>query len=83
MEYREGISHFLHARAITVTIHDQTGHGEHGDVVSHFVMNELQATLATHPSLLDDPSKALKESYVKVDEALQKSKVRRAEACSA
>ncbi|CAN0246362.1 unnamed protein product [Hapterophycus canaliculatus] len=51
------------------------GHGEHGDVVSHFVMHELQSCLASHPSLLDDPSKALKESYVQVDESLAASKV--------
>ncbi|CBJ28741.1 conserved unknown protein [Ectocarpus siliculosus] len=50
------------------------GHGEHGDVVSNFVMHELQACLAAHPSLLDDPAKALMESYVKVDESLAASK---------
>ncbi|CAM9236093.1 unnamed protein product [Scytosiphon promiscuus] len=50
------------------------GHGEHGDVVSHFVMHELQSCLAAHPSLLDDPSKALMESYVQVDESLAASK---------
>lgn len=52
------------------------GHGEHGDVVSHFVMHELQSCLAAHPSLLDDPTKALRDSYVQVDESLAKSKVR-------
>ncbi|CAB1096392.1 unnamed protein product [Ectocarpus sp. CCAP 1310/34] len=50
------------------------GHGEHGDVVSNFVMHELQACLAAHPSLLDDPAKALMESYVQVDESLAASK---------
>lgn len=52
------------------------GHGEHGDVVSHFVMHELESVLAAHPSLLDDPAKALTESYVKVDESLAATKVR-------
>lgn len=55
-----------------------TGHGEHGDVVSNFVMHELQACLAAHPSLLDDPAKALMESYVKVDESLAASKASQA-----
>eukprot|EP00903_Cladosiphon_okamuranus_P011285 g10641.t1 len=50
------------------------GHGEHGDVVSHFVMHELESVLAAHPSLLDDPTNALKESYVKVDESLAAAK---------
>ncbi|CAN0393219.1 unnamed protein product [Pylaiella littoralis] len=50
------------------------GHGEHGDVVSHFVMHELQSCLGAHPSLLNDPAKALMESYVKVDESLAASK---------
>lgn len=51
------------------------GHGEHGDVVSHFVMHELESVLAAHPSLLEDPVKALMESYVKVDESLAAAKV--------
>lgn len=51
------------------------GHGEHGDVVSHFVMHELESVLAGHPSLLEDPAKALMESYVKVDESLAAAKV--------
>lgn len=51
------------------------GHGEHGDVVSQFVMHELESVLAAHPSLLDDPANALKESYVKVDESLAAAKV--------
>eukprot|EP00752_Nemacystus_decipiens_P010104 g9005.t1 len=50
------------------------GHGEHGDVVSHFVMHELESVLAAHPSLLEDPAKALMESYVKVDESLATAK---------
>lgn len=52
-----------------------SGHGEHGDVVSHFVMHELESVLAGHPLLLDDPAKALKQSYVKVDESLAAAKV--------
>ncbi|CAN0008833.1 unnamed protein product [Ascophyllum nodosum] len=50
------------------------GHGEHGDVVSDFVMHELRSRLVAHPSLLDDPSKALKESFVQIDESLRSSK---------
>ena len=45
-------------------------------MVSHFVMHELESALAAHPSLLDDPATALKESYVKVDESLAAAKVR-------
>lgn len=40
-------------------------------------MHELEACLAAHPSLLDDPAKALTESYVKVDQSLAAAKVRR------
>lgn len=51
------------------------GHGEHGDVVSHFVMHDLQSRLAAHPSLAEDPGTALKESYLAVDSSLSKLKV--------
>ena len=44
-------------------------------MVSHFVMHELESVLAGHPSLLEDPAKALMESYVKVDESLAAAKV--------
>lgn len=46
------------------------GHGEHGDIVSHFVMHEFQSRLEKHPTLASDPVKALKETYVEVDHHL-------------
>lgn len=51
------------------------GHGEHGDVVSHFVMHDLQSRLAAHPSIAEDPGTALKESYLAVDSSLGEVKV--------
>lgn len=54
------------------------GHGEHGDVVSHFVMHDLQSRLAAHPSLAEDPGTALKESYLAVDSSLSKLKAQEA-----
>lgn len=53
-----------------------SGHGEHGDVISHFVMHELQRCLTAHPALVEDPSRALREAYLKVDERLAEVKVR-------
>ncbi len=50
-------------------------------MVSNFVMHELESCLAAHPSLLDDPAKALTESYVKVDQSLAAAKVRRTRCC--
>jgi len=50
------------------------GHGALGDKVSHYTMNQIQEKLEAHPSLCDDPAKALKESFVTVDEALKKDK---------
>eukprot|EP00752_Nemacystus_decipiens_P017541 g15720.t1 len=50
------------------------GRGGHGDVVSHFVMHEPESFLAAHPSLLEDPAKALMQSYIKVDESLVAAK---------
>lgn len=51
------------------------GHGEHGDVVSHFVMHDLQSRLAAHPTVSEDPGTALKETYIAVDSSLGKLKV--------
>eukprot|EP00904_Undaria_pinnatifida_P013855 jgi/Undpi1/95/HiC_scaffold_1.g00095.m1 len=50
------------------------GHGEHGDIVSHFVMHDLQSRLAAHPLIAEDPGTALKESYLAVDSSLSKLK---------
>ncbi|CAM9104447.1 unnamed protein product [Phaeothamnion confervicola] len=49
------------------------GHGEHGDVVSHFAMHELQQTLEQHAALAADPAAALMASYLAVDKALGKA----------
>jgi protein phosphatase 2C family protein 2/3 len=46
------------------------GHGESGEVISHFVMHELQAHIEKHPMLEEDPELALRESFLAVDEAL-------------
>ena len=50
------------------------GHGALGDKVSHFVMNKVQEKLEMHPALYSDPPKALKETFVAVDEELKKDK---------
>jgi protein phosphatase PTC2/3 len=60
-----------HPRQAVFAVFD--GHGEHGDIISHFVMNELQSRLEKHPALQSDPGKAFKEVYVAVDRALSKS----------
>jgi hypothetical protein len=59
-----------HPRQAVFAVFD--GHGEHGDIISHFVMNELQSRLEKHPSLQADPGRAFKEVYVAVDRALSK-----------
>ncbi|CAM9234569.1 unnamed protein product [Choristocarpus tenellus] len=46
------------------------GHGERGDMVSNFAMNELPPRLAAHPCCFTDPEKALSEVFVEVDKAL-------------
>ncbi|CAM9872823.1 unnamed protein product [Pylaiella littoralis] len=46
------------------------GHGEHGDVVSNYVMNELPKLLASHPKLVENPGVALQETFEQVDTAL-------------
>jgi len=50
------------------------GHGALGDKVSHYVMNNVQDDLEKHPTLYTDPEKALKETFVSVDERLKKDK---------
>ena len=50
------------------------GHGALGDKVSHYTMNNIQAELEAHPALMTDPSKAIKETFVKVDKALKADK---------
>jgi len=47
------------------------GHGALGDEVSHYVMNNVENNLAEHPMLFDDPGTALKQTFVKVDNALR------------
>ena len=46
--------------------------GAQGDKVSHYSMNNIQRTLEAHPTFFDDPARALKETFVKVDEELKK-----------
>jgi serine/threonine protein phosphatase PrpC len=48
------------------------GHGACGDKVSHFAMNTIQQKLEEHPALNNDPGKALKETFITVDEQLRK-----------
>eukprot|EP00611_Tribonema_gayanum_P027397 TRINITY_DN6756_c0_g1_i1.p1 TRINITY_DN6756_c0_g1~~TRINITY_DN6756_c0_g1_i1.p1 ORF type:complete len:471 (+),score=133.79 TRINITY_DN6756_c0_g1_i1:2160-3572(+) len=49
------------------------GHGEHGDVISHYAMHELQSRLEVHPALVSDPALAFKETFIAVDRALAKT----------
>mmetsp|Transcript_5828 Transcript_5828/g.19580 ORF Transcript_5828/g.19580 Transcript_5828/m.19580 type:complete len:482 (-) Transcript_5828:163-1608(-) len=46
------------------------GHGEHGDLVSQFVMSQVWRRLEKHPSVLSDPPAALRTVFVEVDRAL-------------
>merc|ERR1719201_2193011 len=48
------------------------GHGACGDKVSHYAMNNIQSVLEDHPNLYTDPVKALKDSFIKVDDDLRK-----------
>lgn len=50
------------------------GHGALGDKVSHYVMNNIQEKLDQHASLVENPGKALRETFVTVDEDLKKNK---------
>lgn len=61
--------------AYFLAVVDRAGHGEHGDMASDFVMNELPGCLAAHPALVADPPTALKEAYIKVDDCLTRAKV--------
>ncbi|CAM9273875.1 unnamed protein product [Ectocarpus sp. 13 AM-2016] len=47
------------------------GHGERGDMVSNYVMNEMPSRLAGHPRLHDNPELALRETFEDVDKALR------------
>jgi len=47
------------------------GHGLSGDSCSQFVANTLQALLEDHPALFEEPERALKETFVRVDELLE------------
>lgn len=46
------------------------GHGEHGDLVSQYVMTEVPRRLETNAKLTSNPEQALKEIYVDIDKAL-------------
>ncbi len=48
------------------------GHGANGDKVSHYAMNNVQYKLEQHPDLMTDPAKALKDTYLAVDDELHK-----------
>ena len=50
------------------------GHGALGDKVSHYAMNRIQEELEKHAALDADPEKALKETFVSVDNALKADK---------
>ncbi|CBJ31810.1 conserved unknown protein [Ectocarpus siliculosus] len=49
------------------------GHGESGDMVSNYVMNEMPNRLAGHPRLHDNPELALQETFEEVDKALREA----------
>ncbi len=46
------------------------GHGEHGGLVSNYTMMELKSQLEVHPDLKHNPSKALTETFLSVDDSL-------------
>lgn len=46
------------------------GHGEAGDKVSEFVMKQIVVTLEKHDDLINDPIKALKDTFTKTNTAL-------------
>lgn len=48
------------------------GHGACGDKVSHYAMNQIQQKLEEHPAIVDNPEKAMKETFVEVDASLRK-----------
>ena len=50
------------------------GHGALGDKASHFVMNKIQEQLEQHAELHSAPEKALKETFVNVDNQLKADK---------
>ncbi|CAM9123953.1 unnamed protein product, partial [Phaeothamnion confervicola] len=47
------------------------GHGERGDAISNYAMNEMGPRLAAHPAVESDPPTALKEVFVAVDRDLE------------
>ncbi len=47
------------------------GHGEHGSLVSQYTMITLISQLEVHPDLKNNPSKALKDTFLSVDESLR------------
>jgi serine/threonine protein phosphatase PrpC len=47
------------------------GHGVHGDKVSHFTMNTLQAILEDHPLLQENTPAALKHAFLQCDSLLK------------
>ncbi len=47
------------------------GHGEYGDLVSNYTMMELKLQLEVHPDLKHNPSKALTETFLSVDDSLR------------
>ncbi|CAM9545095.1 unnamed protein product [Chrysoparadoxa australica] len=49
------------------------GHGEKGDVISNFAMNQMVERLAVHPSTKNDPEAALTEVFVSINKDLSKS----------
>ena len=46
--------------------------GACGDKVSHYAMNQIQQKLEEHPAIVDNPEKAMKETFVEVDASLRK-----------
>ncbi len=46
------------------------GHGEYGDLISNYTMMELKTQLEVHPDLKNSPSKALKETFLSVNDSL-------------
>jgi serine/threonine protein phosphatase PrpC len=51
------------------------GHGEQGELVSEFAMQQIVVTLESHPSLTADPSAALIDTFVTTNRALQTTSI--------
>lgn len=47
------------------------GHGEHGDAISNFAMVEMPKRLAEHSDTHTNPARALRETFVSINESLE------------